>query len=201
MSSQRGFAPPLGHHLQELHLDLTRSPSSINLPHSIVSCTALVSLTLKGSIHVEKHSSIHLPSLKNLKMHTYDVGHMDRLFSRCPALETLKLTFAGGNGPKIRMPSSLKSLTFKNYCCYIDDLEINTPFLEYLDIELVATCLRFSVSNLPNVVEAHLELMHEFYRALPMLLRALCRTKLLELKCVLIEVLCLSKSYNPLTKC
>ena len=203
----------IGPHLQKLLLDLSTSPSSdcFYLPHSIFTCTALVSLTLKGQIReicVEKLSSIHLPSLKSLKMESVNVNSIDKLLSGCPVLEKLRLVmFCLYNAPKICMPSSLKSLTFK-VCTpgVIEDLEIDTPSLKYLDIDLGASCLQFSVSNLYNVVAAHVgfyypEPTNEHVGVLPKLLRALRRTKFLELTRSATEVACLSKSHNPLTKC
>ena len=193
----------IGPHLQELRLDLSLPASDFFfIPRSIFTCTALVSLSLKGMIHVEKLSSVHLPSLKNLEMDPVYVHPLDKLFSGCPVLETLKLVTYRESTPKIYMPS-LKSLTIQNHDCGVTgDFEIDTPSLEYLDINL--DFLHFSFSNLHNVMEAHVGFfssMKEHVDVLPKLLTALRRTKFLELKHSATKVVCLSKTHNPLTKC
>ncbi|XLQ98832.1 putative FBD-associated F-box protein At5g38570 isoform X1 [Arachis ipaensis] len=87
------------------------------------------------------------------------------------------------------MPDSLKRLTlmqdiFGEDINDIEDLVIDTPLLEYLSIKLWARCLQVSISDYPNMVEAHLDIDQdqELVGWVLQLLKALRQTKLLDLR-------------------
>ncbi|KAK7255450.1 hypothetical protein RIF29_28860 [Crotalaria pallida] len=125
------------------------------------------------------------------------------LLSGCPVLETLSLHltrrsmyYHTGKFGKIGMPSSLKRLVFSDELdLEIEDLEIDTPCLEYLRIEIRTKCSRFSFKNLQNVVRAYLDFSprDDYTDFMLKLLGALTRTKYLvmHLPTISTEVMCL----------
>jgi len=124
-------------------------------------------LSLRSTIHVHLESStpVTLPSLKMLLIHTnhMEVPSVNSLLCGCPNIETLKLRFATQSLDKVCVPPSLKRLKFT-----IDNevgayLEMNTPDLEYLYINRVTYGEVFSMYNLHNVVEAHLDVFPQSF--------------------------------------
>ncbi|XP_015938343.1 FBD-associated F-box protein At5g56370-like [Arachis duranensis] len=188
----------IGPHLQELYLNIDLP---IKLPEAILTCPSLKSLILKRDSFLDsypKFSNVYLPSLKNLEL---DIVYMDpsKLLSGCPVLENFKLILQVHDNSCValiptmqQMPRTLKSLiiednTFFNGVSHRLIL-IDTPSLEYLHIKvmtLLNSKLEFSFSNFINIVEAHLDLLHDcIYHVgwVPHLLHALRETKLLALK-------------------
>ncbi|MED6196690.1 hypothetical protein PIB30_049762 [Stylosanthes scabra] len=112
----------IGPQLQDLHLCLCEpDPDSCiilspcyTVPRDIFTCSSLVSLSLDGLISIHSISSVHLPSLKTLRLSIGGPIPMDMIFSGCPVLENLFLYFNTGNAPKIFVPSSLKRLTLNS---------------------------------------------------------------------------------------
>ncbi|XP_020986422.2 F-box/LRR-repeat protein At4g14096-like [Arachis duranensis] len=158
-------------HLQELHLDINLM-FGINLPEAILTCPSLKSLTLKreSSLYCyPKFPNVYLPSLKNLELDALSVDP-SKLLSGCPVLENLKLFLQSHDFfpvyvPTIHMPCALKSLIFDDNTTVHNDIShrvIDTPFLEYLDMKIIVTSkLQVSFSNFPNMVEAHLDILHD----------------------------------------
>ncbi|XP_057733042.1 putative FBD-associated F-box protein At5g38570 isoform X2 [Arachis stenosperma] len=167
----------VGPHLQEMYLDLS------------FACNEF------GDRHIK------LPE-ENLEL---DLNYVDPDFVLlgCPVLENLKLTLHesfplnASQPPEIYMPDSLKRLTLiqdddiEEDINDIEDLVIDTPLLEYLSITLWARCLQVSISDYPNMVEAHLDIDQdqELVGWVLELLKALRQTKLLDLKLSTMECL------------
>ncbi|MED6188626.1 hypothetical protein PIB30_087626 [Stylosanthes scabra] len=185
-----------GPHLQELYLDIriyNPAMGAITFPQGVFTCPSLKSLVLKGDININFFDvDVDLPSLKNLKLHCH-FANPQELLSGCPALENLELNLQDRclHLPEIRMPRTLKSLTFVDYsslCKGIRLREIYTPSLEYLNLSIenlfVDMAIEVSVMNFPNMVEAHLSIVGcaENVGWVVLLLHALSETKLLALK-------------------
>ncbi|OIV89935.1 hypothetical protein TanjilG_00451 [Lupinus angustifolius] len=191
----------VGPHLQELQLFLPSATYNVfYLPISVFSCTSLVSLSLFGTIILQKPSSpVHLPLLKTLEVDVFNAQPAESISTillGCPILESLYLGLHSYfiDVPLIMVPSSVKRYTLVDRTFFdIDDLVIATPSLQYLNITITSSCLQFSVSSLDNVVEAHLDIYSEGGHVSLVfdLLRALRKTKFLDLRCSTIECLLL----------
>ncbi|MED6144435.1 hypothetical protein PIB30_015648 [Stylosanthes scabra] len=179
-----------GSHLQELFVSQMYSFENYGVPCGIFTCPSLVSLCLKGNISIEDEDlqSVHLPSLKYLEL---DVKYVNpnMILACCPVLETLKLTLDRVEFPTHMPISKLKRLTYQDDDYHgegIEHLEIDTPFLEYLHVSLWCRYLQFSVTDFPNMVEAHLDIRpckeDEHLGWIPEFLKAVCKTKLLRLE-------------------
>ncbi|CAL0308744.1 unnamed protein product [Lupinus luteus] len=188
-----------GPHLQELQLFRPSAPGNLfHLPINVFSCTSLVSLSLLGPIILPKPSSpVHLPLLKTLEVNIFNTQpaeSISTILSGCPILETLYLAFNGffTDVPFIVVPSSVKRYTFVDRTFFeIDDLRIGAPSLQYLNITVTSSCLQYSVCSLDNVVEADMDIYPEGIHVSLVfdLLRALHKTKFLDLRCSTIECL------------
>ncbi|XP_057733737.1 F-box/FBD/LRR-repeat protein At4g26340-like [Arachis stenosperma] len=144
----------------------------------------------------------YLPSLKNLEL---DLDYVDPSYVICGcwALENLKLTLhesfpiRSWDTAELHMPRTLKRLTLiqaddiEEDLNDIHELDIITPLLEYLSITLWARCLQVSISDYPNMVEAHLDIDQdqEQFGWVVELFKALRQTKLLDLKLSTMECL------------
>ncbi|XP_061358369.1 F-box/FBD/LRR-repeat protein At4g26340-like [Gastrolobium bilobum] len=174
----------IGPHLEELRLTLNSNGGQcFVMPRTLFTCTKLVSLSLCGGIHVQQPSTVHLPSLKVLRMDIESVDSIDTLLSGCPALETLDLSFASQSLTEFRVPCSLKRMTFAVENDVGIYLEIDAPGLEYLSITQKARFFPCSIRNLQSVVDAYLDVYAtgESSNVLINLLQALCGTKSLVL--------------------
>ncbi|QHO33246.1 F-box/FBD/LRR-repeat protein At4g26340-like [Arachis hypogaea] len=198
----------VGPHLQEMYLDLSFACNEfgdrhIKLPEEVLTSASLESLVLKGHVFLTVYDGfVDLPSLKNLEL---DLNYVDPDFVLlgCPVLENLKLTLHesfplnASQPPEIYMPVSLKRLTLiqdddiEEDINDIEDLVIDTPLLEYLSITLWARCLQVSISDYPNMVEAHIDIDQDQEQVgwVLELLKALRQTKLLDLKLSTMECL------------
>ncbi|QHN75980.1 F-box/FBD/LRR-repeat protein [Arachis hypogaea] len=164
------------------------------IPRGINQCITRVSCFERPCVFDCLRWIVDLPSLKNLEL---DLNYVDPDFVLlgCPALENLELILQesfplnASQPPEIHMPDSLKRLTlmqdiFGEDINDIEDLVIDTPLLEYLSIKLWARCLQVSISDYPNMVEAHLDIDQdqELVGWVLQLLKALRQTKLLDLR-------------------
>ncbi|MED6192471.1 hypothetical protein PIB30_010406 [Stylosanthes scabra] len=153
----------LGPHLQEISLTLS---SPCFFPPCILRCESLVSLHLEcRQMHLENICNIyHLPSLKKLVLKLCAANSVMPLLSCCPNLETLELDFHHGIifFLNFGMLPSLKSLTLLGLGIRVYEIIINTPLLEYLNINIESTkCITFSVtSNFQNLVRVHYNIVH-----------------------------------------
>ncbi|WJX91956.1 hypothetical protein P8452_73667 [Trifolium repens] len=154
----------IGPHLEELDLSLVydHQTSDFKLPQTLFTSPNLVSLSLVGAISIQKLSSttVCLPSLKKMLINIgfVEVSYVNALLSCCPIIETLDLCFYPKSLDKVCVLSSLKRLkvAFKNH--HAASIEINAPFLEYLNITGITLGEVFSMYKLNNVVEAHLDI-------------------------------------------
>ncbi|GAU24747.1 hypothetical protein TSUD_355750 [Trifolium subterraneum] len=176
----------IGPHLEELDLTFAKDyqGSDFKLPQTFFTSPNLVSLSLVGAISVQKLSSttVCLPSLKKMIINIgfVEVSSVNALLSGCPIIETLNLCFCSISLDKVCVPSSLKKLkvALKNQRGAY--LEINAPDLEYFQITKITFGEVFSMYNLHNVVEAHLDVFpHSLGSVTPLhnLLGALSGTK------------------------
>ncbi|XP_020967818.1 putative FBD-associated F-box protein At5g38570 isoform X2 [Arachis ipaensis] len=175
-SSTTWLRSVVGPHLKELYLDL--------------------------SLHHHKgYGRVKLPQ-KNLEL-DLDCVDPNYVICSCRALENLKLTLREAFPTKswetaeLHMPRTLKRLTLiqaddtEEDLNDIQELVINTPLLEYLSITLWARCLQVSISDYPNMVEAHLDIDQDQEQIgwVLELFKALRQTKLLDLKLSTMECL------------
>ncbi|GAU24748.1 hypothetical protein TSUD_355770 [Trifolium subterraneum] len=153
----------IGPYLEELHLTLVndRQGPDFKLPQTLFTSPSLVSLSLVGGISLQKLSSttVSLPSLKKMLISIgfVDVPFVNALLSGCPIIETLELFFCSRRLDKVCIPPSLKRLIVDVNKIYGACLEINAPDLEHLKITNITFGEVFSMYNLHNVVDAHLD--------------------------------------------
>ncbi|XP_058747546.1 F-box/LRR-repeat protein At3g59190-like isoform X2 [Vicia villosa] len=77
--------------LEQLSLSIFDCDWRLNLPHSLLNCNNLVSLSLLGAIEMNVQGfKLHFPSLKLLKLDFSIVDSEFLLLSACPILETLE---------------------------------------------------------------------------------------------------------------
>ncbi|MED6216129.1 hypothetical protein PIB30_004613 [Stylosanthes scabra] len=128
----------IGSHLEELKLD----SEGVNLmvPSRLFTCcTSLVNLELVCRIDAEEElTQVRFPSLKKLKLGFRNPNLVTNILSGSPILETLDLMVATKLGAVFKIHSpSLKRLYFVDSCSSrTEQLEINTPLLEYLSIRI-----------------------------------------------------------------
>ncbi|MCI13556.1 F-box family protein, partial [Trifolium medium] len=153
----------IGPYLEELHLTLVkdRPGPDFKLPQTLFTSPNLVSLSLVGGISLQKLSSttVSFPLLKNMliSIGSVEVPSVNALLSGCPIIETLDLSFCSISLDKVCIPPSLKRLIVDTKNDRGAYLEINAPDLEYLNITKITFGEVFSMYNLHNVVEAHLD--------------------------------------------
>ncbi|XP_061352935.1 F-box/LRR-repeat protein At3g26922-like [Gastrolobium bilobum] len=174
----------IGPNLEELQLELHYGLGFV-VPHTLFTCSRLVSLTLSYGIRIEKPPAVCLPSLKVLSVEDVDVDVIETLLSGCPALETLTLTIYPECLTKVRVPSSLKRLLLQVFSTGCESyLDIDAPGLEYLNIFYMDSSFHFKVTNLQHMMHANLNTeamdkasVNSFHK----LIRALSGTKSLKL--------------------
>ncbi|XP_020967230.1 FBD-associated F-box protein At5g60610-like isoform X2 [Arachis ipaensis] len=185
----------------------TTNRMTYTLHFEYIYSTSLVSLVLDGNINiifddVNLDGKLFLPSLKNLELHI-DYLNLDVFLSGCPALETLRVTLikfttreADFDLEAIHMPRTLKSLTFEERYHYsevvtLKRLQLDTPSLEYLHLELRCDYKRILVCDYTNIKKACLDIWPKRRNVawVPKLLGALCKTKFLWLKVSTIQCL------------
>lgn len=181
----------IGPHLEEFRLIVCCIDGlSFNLPLTLLSCANLVSLCLGGDIlfQLQDSSGICLHSLKVLQLleiHHLDVNSVHILFSGCPILENLELSFFPESFARLCVPSYLKRLIISVENQVEACLEINAPGPKHLSL----TNITFgnAVGNLYNLEEAYLGVdsspKSESVDPLLNLLRPLSGVKRLELHC------------------
>ncbi|QHO14722.1 hypothetical protein HN51_030256 [Arachis hypogaea] len=192
----------IGPRLEELRLTVWSGKIGFRfvVPPGVFSCRALVNLNLDGvtlELTPEASSSIHLPSLKTLRLFLDSPDNVDSILSGCPLLETLHLIIQrfqhcapNISAFKIHVPS-LKRLEFiDSGDSGIVRFKLDAPSLEYLFIRLwYPFYCQFSVTNMRNVVEARVDCLiddgyfgDKFLGIVPKLLHSLCQTRSLVLE-------------------
>ncbi|MED6192470.1 hypothetical protein PIB30_010405 [Stylosanthes scabra] len=187
----------LGPHLQEISLTLS---SPCFFPHCILRCESLVSLHLQcRQMHAERICNVYrLPSLKKLVLKLCSANSIVPLLLCCPNLETLELDFHQGSilFMNISMLPKLKSLTLLGLGKRVYEITINTPLLEYLNINIESTkCNTLSLaSNLNNLVNVHLNIVHHVKDVVKLL------NKIYMAQCLTLNVSTIKKSKRTWTE-
>lgn len=153
--------------------------------------TTCLFLSLSGKaihVHIQSSMEVSLMSLKRLliSISNAEVSSVNALLRGCPIIETLDLCFSPDDLDTVCIPPSIKwlKITIENNnvgAC----LEINVPDLDYLDITGITFGHVFSMYNLPNVVEAYLDVFPQLLGSIiPLhnLLDALSKIKKLGLR-------------------
>ncbi|KAI8552775.1 hypothetical protein RHMOL_Rhmol06G0293900 [Rhododendron molle] len=136
----------------------------IQLPHMLFICQTMVDLRLNGNISLKVPASVWLPSLKILEMEEviYENGDSaHNLIHGCPALEDLRIFMFYFDKQKVLNISvpTLKRLVLThrgddgNLLFSEHKLTVNTPKLEYLEIEDYVA-VEFSLENLSSLLDA-----------------------------------------------
>ncbi|XP_052109932.1 F-box/FBD/LRR-repeat protein At4g26340 isoform X3 [Arachis duranensis] len=209
----------VGPHLKELYLNLCLHRhiecGTVKLPEQVLTSKSLESLVLRGRMFLMVklvyggNGCPYLPSLKNLEL---DLDYVDPSYVICGcwALENLKLTLhesfpiKSWDTAELHMPRTLKRLTLiqaddtEEDLNDIHELDIITPLLQYLSITLWARCLQVSISDYPNMVEAHIDIDQDQEQVgwVLELLKALRQTKLLDLKLSTMECLLVAPAFE-----
>lgn len=135
----------LSRNLEEIYIDLTRKDFGLlELPVSLYSCESLKGMEIKFRVYwpstvlsMPEANFIHLPKLKTLKLSSvifvdYEIDH---LFSNCPVLENLSISFCTFvTEAHLGIYSlCLKNLVLENFVmiCHLSGfkVKINTPSL------------------------------------------------------------------------
>lgn len=158
--------------VQELHLSVRLKQSTI-LPQDLFSCGTLVVLKLDSSFVVNVPTSVCLPNLKILHLHTVtflDDDSINRLICGCPVLEELSMRVCLGND--VRSVTILAPVLTRLVIYFLNTYEVDvfkykivldTPALLYLEIrEWVAAS--YTVKPLCHLVKAHIDIGHEYIR-------------------------------------
>ncbi|PNY12257.1 F-box/FBD/LRR-repeat protein [Trifolium pratense] len=153
----------IGPHLEKLNLIFSFSgeASDFKLPQTLFTSTNLVSLRLSGGITLQMQSAttVSFPSLKEMLINIgyVEVPSLNALLGGCPIVEILDLCFSMPSLDKVCVPPSLKRLKIVIDNDLGASLEINAPVIEYLNITNITFGEVFSMNNLPNIVEAYLD--------------------------------------------
>ena len=107
---------------------------------------------------MQSSTPVTLPSLKKLVINIdyVEVPSLNLLLCGCPNIKFLYLCTSFHTMDNVCVPPSLKRLKITNENDVGAYLEINAPDLEYLNITRITFGDVFSMYNLHNVVEAHL---------------------------------------------
>jgi len=171
-----GFA--LTRRLRQLKINIRTSSNdaSFSLPSSLYTSDTLETLRLINFVLLDVPSSVCLPSLKVLHLKTVDYeddASLPSLLFGCPNLEEL---FVERHDQDLEMDvtfvvPSLRRLSMidKNYG-QCDQYVIDVPSLKYLNITDDAVYDVRQIENMPELVEAHVDITqgvtHKFLRAL-----------------------------------
>ncbi|XP_058761635.1 FBD-associated F-box protein At4g10400-like [Vicia villosa] len=130
------------------------------LPHSLLNCNNLVSLSLVGAIKMNVEGfELHFPSLKSLKLGPDIVDSEFLLLSACPILETLHhIYFHPRTWTKISVPPSSERLNFTNgtfswTCLEVDYFPGGTFGIIGNFQSMVEACIDFFPSQISESVD------------------------------------------------
>ncbi|MED6159588.1 hypothetical protein PIB30_043614 [Stylosanthes scabra] len=169
----------IGPNLGEFNLTLFISDAlGFVVPHSLLSCTKLVTLSLSGGIHV-------LPK-KPLIILFVDIDYLDsfdEILKKCPVLETLCASFVLKQPVRVCMPQTLKTLKLAIKNKVAAAIEVHAPGLACVSFAHTASNFSYIVGDLNNVTEVCLNIYatHEPIYVLLNLLDEIRMTKILAL--------------------
>ncbi|KAL7087684.1 hypothetical protein ACP275_13G083200 [Erythranthe tilingii] len=178
--------------VQKLDLCLKGQESSrqIALPRCLFTCETLVDLTLDSCGVVPLSGAVRLPRLEKLHLWylEYEADEsLPRLISGCPVLEELSIiyykdiVYCNVSSPTIKR--FLLNFT-SEYCGGPDRLEINTPALEFLEINDYFLDIIIKCGVLTSLFEANITLHNDgqlYFPSLRKFLDSLCNVKYLML--------------------
>ncbi|KEH19827.1 putative F-box domain, FBD domain, leucine-rich repeat domain, L domain-containing protein [Medicago truncatula] len=166
----------IGPQLEELFVSLEYCDEDrqVLVPSSLLNCTNLVSLSLVGAIHIMfQPSSIHLPSLKMLKLGAgvveFDIGNtvefnnidtVDSLLvflSGCPVLETLDRVFCASFLANVPMSPFFKRLKLTGVNFSWTCVQIDSDWLCVDDSRTTGKTTLGIIGNLQSVEEAYFD--------------------------------------------
>ncbi|KAL7129564.1 hypothetical protein ABFS83_13G075800 [Erythranthe nasuta] len=166
------------------------SSRQIALPRCLFTCETLVDLTLDSCGVVPLSGAVRLPRLKKLDLWYLDYEtheSLPRLISGCPVLEELSIIFYGDIVYCNVSSPTIKGFFLKftsEYCGGPDRLEINTPALEYIEINDYFLNIKIKCGVLTSLVEANITLHNDgqlCFQSLRKCLDSLCNVKYLTL--------------------
>ncbi|XP_022717105.1 putative FBD-associated F-box protein At3g50710 [Durio zibethinus] len=174
--------------VQEIDISIRTTPKHdyfLRLSSQVFKAEKLKFLKLSGGILIDfpGESSVCFPSLKTLQLFYVNIANdesFDKLFSGCLVLETLVL----------KTPDRVKTLNFKLLSSTLKSLsinlryaehklEINTPALEYLELEESYHQVSF-IGNFSSLIQAKIKFNYVISLN-QLLIRALYNVKLLSL--------------------
>ncbi|KAJ4789544.1 F-box/RNI-like superfamily protein [Rhynchospora pubera] len=141
---------------------LVDGKNAFDIPDSLFSCSSLQELSLNilstDEIHTIRTKSINLPSLKMLEIQGVDLDNnfVEKLFTGCPALESLHLSHCDLYISDISC-KVLKNLAFHE-CYQCKKMQISCPSLESLVIDVYEQVEGISLQNMVSLVNAKLHL-------------------------------------------
>lgn len=156
----------LSHSLRELEIVYVSYPNRLNiLPSNLFTCKSLVILKLGGRILLDVTRLVSLPSLKTLrllKVKYFKDETLQRLLSNCPILEDLMVDLHERDTTTTKFTAlvpSLQRLTLRiPDNPHIDGFMIETPALKYFKLSGNIRNYHYcSIENMPNLIEAHLD--------------------------------------------
>ncbi|XLQ98883.1 hypothetical protein HN51_053552 [Arachis hypogaea] len=176
----------IGPNLEEFHLTLfCNDARGFVVPHNILSCSKLVTLSLSGGVHLlpKQPLTVDLVSLKILSLDIDDVDWIDGILSKCPQIETLSACFTLRQPVRVCLPLTLKKLKFAIKNQVAAAIEIHAQGLTYISIAHAANRFSYRVSEMNNVREVSLNMYatHEPIDVLIRILIAVRRTEILAL--------------------
>ncbi|MED6173960.1 hypothetical protein PIB30_064581 [Stylosanthes scabra] len=176
----------IGPNLKEFTLTLFANDAlGFVMPHSLLSCTKLVTLSLSGCIHVlPKYPLIvDLLSLKTLFMDIDYLDSFDEILKKCPVLETLCASFVLKQPMRVCMPQTLKTLKLAIKNKVAAAIEVHASGLACVSFAHAASNFNYIVGDLNNVTEVCLNIYatHEPIYVLLNLLDEIRMTKILAL--------------------
>ncbi|KAL0714442.1 hypothetical protein Bca4012_021421 [Brassica carinata] len=157
----------VSHCLRELDIGYASYPDKSNIlpmPSNLFTCKSLVILKLAGGILLDVPRMVSLPSLKTLRLHKVKFlkdETLQRLLSNCPILEDLLVDLRDDTMRKFTVVvPSLQRLTLRiPDNPHIDGFIIETPSLKHFKLRLHCIFYHhyFLVENMPNLIEAHID--------------------------------------------
>ncbi|CAA7025385.1 unnamed protein product [Microthlaspi erraticum] len=147
-----------------------------SLPSSVYTSETLESLTLNNCVLLDVPVRVCLPSLKSLSLKLVDyVGNasLPRLLSGCPNLHVLFVQRYAEDATMdstVVVPSLQRLTILDTNHATCGRFEIDVPSLKYLNITENVDYNSRQIENMPELVEAHVEITcgvaHKFLRAL-----------------------------------
>lgn len=158
----------VSHRVRELEIDIRSSKKgSVSLPSSLYTSETLETLRLISCVLLDVSVYVCLPSLKSLSLRLVDYiddTALPRLLSGCPNLEGLLVERYDGDTTidvTVVMPSLQRLTMLDKNSGTGGRYVINVPSLKYLNIKDTVLYNFRQIENMPELVEAHVEITQE----------------------------------------